>query len=378
MSLENPTIDFKLKVLLASRTKNELLQEIKEYNKKCDQIGEKERKLRGYTKPPYNSKEGVIEFLLERLSEEEKQAILDKHEEEYIQDLINLAAEYFKGSNPRESLQKIEFKDNSLKIVFKGWQWENETDLTVREDGTLENYECTCRTGKIEGFCPHIFVGILFLKKKQKFNPKKFLFSIPPETFQSVEQFIEWEEEGENITKQLTKENADIVLGDDYFIKVKGDVVRMRWGGERAGEATKDLAKENQEIEKYNQNIRAENAKITEENKRIEKRNREIVEGKRTGKKEKKKRLKKEKSLISTEKWVANKVIDKILATLKDKKHPRLREVYKDDYGVVPLILKTPDLKGKLLGKIIKINQELGTKFPNTEEELEKFLTQHL
>jgi hypothetical protein len=174
----------------------------------------------------------------------------------------------------------------------------------------------------MEGFCPHFFTGILILIKRNQFNQDSFLFKIPESSSQAIEKLKV------NLEKfqDLDTASADIVLGDDYFISVKGNLVTLKWGGDRAGKTTKDVTKE--------------------------------------------------KKPVPVEEWVAKKVVDKILAPLRD--HPDPREIFKDNFGVIPIILEDEKLTNKLLKKFTKINEERSTNLPETEVELEKFLKQNV
>lgn len=322
MSLSNPTIDFKLKALLASKTKEHLLQIIKDYNEYCRVNNLNENMLKGYSKKPYNTKEGLIEFLLERLSDEEKVGIFQKVEKSYLEDLFKTAKAYFRDGNQREKLETIESLKNGLHLKFKGWQWENEITLELSSDETLTNYECTCRTGRMEGLCPHLFTGILVLLKDGKFNQEAFPFKMPESVMKEIQNL----KVDKKQFKDVDVEKADIVLGDDYLISVDGSLVTMKWGGSRAGKTTKDVTKE--------------------------------------------------KKPISVELWVAKKVVEKIIAPLKD--HIQPREVFKDNFGVVPIILENEKLVKKLTTKFDAKNKENDTDLPTTEEGLEKFLEKHL
>ena len=323
MSLEKPTIDFKLKALLASKTKEHLLKIINDYNEYCKANDLKDSMLKGYSKKPYNTKEGLINFLLENLSNEEKEGILSKIGTSYLEDLFKQAEEYIHGVAEREKIESIKLLDNGLKLKFKGWQWETETSLELSASRTLKNYNCTCRTGSMEGFCPHLFTGILILIKEQKFNPNTFIFEIPKSSLKQIQQLkIDIKK-----FEELELTNADIVLGDDYLISVNGNLVTMQWAGERAGKTTKDVIKE-------------------------------------------------EKKPVSVKEWVAKKVVDKILAPLRD--NPLPREIFKDKYGVIPVILENEKLVDKLLKKFIEKNEENDRKLPTNKEELEKFLKSKL
>ncbi|MFX1297040.1 MAG: hypothetical protein ACFFD2_19585 [Promethearchaeota archaeon] len=322
MSLINPGINFKLKILLVSKTKDHLLKIIKDYNEYCRVNNLTENMLKGYSKKPYNTKEGLVDFLLERLSDEEKEGILKKIEKSYLEELFDLAKKYIKDENDREKIESIKISKTGVDLKFKGWQWENETTIEISADGTLINYNCTCRIGQMEGFCPHIITGILTLIKQNKFNQETFIFKIPKTSLNAIHRlkvnFKDFED--------LEKSNADIVLGNDYFISIDGNLVTLKWGGDRAGKTIKNIAAE--------------------------------------------------KKPIPVEIWLAKKVVDKILAPLRDHTNPR--EILKDEFGVIPIILKNEKLVNKLLKKFVEKNETEHTNLPSTKEELKKFLTSHV
>jgi len=318
MSLSNPTTNFKFKALLASKTREHILQIIKEYNDYCEANDMKDNMLKGYSKKPYNTKEGLIDFLLEHLSEEEMDGIVNKIEQPYLQELFNEAEAYFKKENVREKLDSINLSDTELKLEFKGWQWESKTSLTLSKDGTLLSYDCSCKTGQMNGFCPHLFTGILSLIKQGKFNQTAFPFKIPETSLNQIAQLEVDLAEFEG----LNKTSADIILGADYFISVNGNLVTLKWGGERPGKTVKDVTEEGKD---------------------------------------------------TIELWVAKKVVDKILAPLKGSPSPR--EIFKDKFGVIPIILENEKLVSKLLKKFQETNEREKSNLPTTKEELEQFLS---
>ena len=231
MSLENPDINFKLKMLIASKTKEDLMKIIHNYNDYCKQNDLPERVLKGYSKKPYNTKEGLIDFLIERLADEEKQGIMEKIEEPYLQDLFKVAQEYIGNQIEREKIETVKLMENSIHIDFKGWQWESKIDVELASDGAITYYNCTCKTGKIEGFCPHLAIAILILIKEKKINLDKFLFKIPRD---SLKQIQEMKAEIKKLA-DVDIETADIILGDDYLISINGNIVKMKWGGDMQG-----------------------------------------------------------------------------------------------------------------------------------------------
>lgn len=322
MSLSNPNINFKLKALLSSKTREHILEIIKNYNDYCAANNLKENMLKGYSKQPYNTKEGLIDFLLEHLAEEEMEGIVKKIEQGYLEELFTEAQAYIKKESEREKLESIKFPGNELKMKFKGWQWETETSLTFSKDGTLFSYDCSCKTGQMNGFCPHLFTGLLIGLKQEKFKPETFPFKLPTSSLNQIAQLQVDLGEFEG----LDQTSADIVLGDDYFISVNGNAVTLKWGGERPGTSTKDVV---------------------------------IEEG-----------------ASSVEDWLAKKVVDKILAPLKGSPNPR--EVRRDKFGIIPIILQNEKLVTKLLKKFGDTNDELHANLPTTEEELGQYLKSKL
>ncbi len=322
MTLSNPNINFKLKALLSSKTREHILEIITNYNDYCAANNLKENMLKGYSKKPYNTKEGLIDFLLEHLAEEEMEGILKKVEQGYLEELFNEALAYIKKESEREKLEYIKFSENELKLKFKGWQWETETSLTFAKDRTLLSYDCSCKTGQMNGFCPHLFTGLLIVIKQRKLNHETFPFKLPDSSLNQIAQlqvdFGEFED--------LDQTSADIVLGDDYFISINGNLVTLKWGGERPGKSTKDV----------------------------------IAEEKAT----------------SVEDWVSKKVVDKILAPLKGRPNPR--EIYRDKFGVIPLILENEKLVTKLLKKFQETNEQQNATLPTSKAELEQFFRSKL
>jgi len=322
MSLSNPNTNFKFKALLGSKTREHILQIIKDYNDYCEANDLKDSMLKGYSKKPYNTKEGLIDFLLEHLSEEEMEGIVKKIESSYLEELFNQAQAYIKKESDREKLDSLKSSDNELKLEFKGWQWETQTSLNFSKDGTLLSYDCSCKTGQMNGFCPHLFTGLLVLLKQQKFNPTTFPFEIPESSINQIAQL----EVDLGEFQGLDQTTADIILGDDYFISINGNVVTLKWGGERPGTTIKD---------------------VTEETKGT-----------------------------SVDQWVAKKVVEKILAPLKGRPSPR--EIYKDKFGVIPIILENEKLVTKILKKFQETNELAKSNLPTTQEELEQFLKSKL
>lgn len=174
----------------------------------------------------------------------------------------------------------------------------------------------------MNGLCPHLFTGLLIGLKQRKFKPETFPFKLPASSLNQIAQlqvdFGEFE--------SLDQESADIVLGDDYFISVNGNEVTLKWGGDRPGTSTKDAVAE--------------------------------------------------EGAPSVEYWLAKKVVEKIIAPLKGSPTPR--EIFRDKFGVIPLILQNEKLVARLLKKFGDANDELHANLPTSKEELEQYLKSKL
>ncbi|MHA1357654.1 MAG: hypothetical protein ACTSRC_06060 [Candidatus Helarchaeota archaeon] len=319
MSVERPDLDWKLRVLMASKTKEHLTRIIKNWNDYCKANDQGENMLKGYSK---YKKEELIDFIIGSIADEEKKKILDTIQDAYLEELFDSAKDYFVGNVEREKLQTVKMLEAGINLEFKGWQWENETMIELSSKGALKDYSCSCRIGRMGGFCPHLFTGIIILIKEGKIDLEQFPFPIPVSARQLIQSLMVDIKTYEDIDA----ESADIVLGDDYFISVKGDLVTMKWKGEHKGKSTKNINDE--------------------------------------------------KRPISVEKWVAKKVVDKILAPLKHHSMPR--EIHKDNFGVIPIILADEKLVKKLVTKFKQKNDENDTELPTNKEDLEQFLTQYL
>ncbi|NHI90898.1 MAG: hypothetical protein EAX96_00260 [Candidatus Lokiarchaeota archaeon] len=310
-------IDEKLKLLIGSRPRTYLTEVIKNFNDYCMANDLKERKLKGYSK---KNKAELLEFILSNLSEEEKERIFLKKEDLFIKELILSGQEILQGIDQANKLSKYEKEGNQYIFLFKGFTWETKTGIEIGKNKDFKDFYCSCRIAESGGYCNHLFAALIKLNNEENLDLNTFPIKISRENIELITQTKKEQ-------TMIFSDKSDIILSPDYEIKVKDKKVTMRWGGEHAGSSTKDLSKEK-----------------TKNNEKID-----------------------------FEYWIADKVVDKLLAPLKKGvKSPRT--IIKDKIDIVSKIMKEEKLVKKLLSTFEKNQQLLERKLPTNEKELEDFL----
>lgn len=133
------------------------------------------------------TKEKLIEYILDSLSEEEIREFLNKNELKILSDEIELALKKINGQD-RESIKAIKIvnpQKHEVEIQFKGWSWETKTYLSI----TTENIEnpdrdCDCKIGSNLGFCSHFFTAFIFSLKQNYFNLSDWSLTKLPDDFE--------------------------------------------------------------------------------------------------------------------------------------------------------------------------------------------------
>ncbi len=316
-------IDEKLKLLVGSKSRAYLTDIIKRYNDYCKENDLKEQKLKGYSK---FKKGELLDFILSNLSEEEKEKIFLKKEDEYVKDLIESGLAIINGEDKVDKLIKVDSDGNTHRFLFKGFTWENKTYIELGKKKNLDEHGCDCRIADNGGYCKHLFAGLIRLSKDNLLD----LSTLPVNVSEDNLKLI-----GTSSTKKKItfSPDSDIILSPDYEISVNGTKVTMKWGGERAGISTKDIAKE---------------AKP-------------------------KKGTKTSESDIDVELWVAKKVVDKILAPLKREGLPP-RKIIKDEIKIIEKIMNEEKLVDKLLKAFNEKQALLNQELPSNKNKLETFL----
>ncbi|MHA1799657.1 MAG: hypothetical protein ACTSVY_14515 [Candidatus Helarchaeota archaeon] len=333
-------LDEKLKLLILSKPKDYLLSTIRKYNEYCKENDLKEQIIKGFSKL---KKEGLFDLIINQLSDEEKENIFLKKEDEFVRDLIVDGLKIVNGEDKVNKFVKKEKEGNTYNFYFKGFSWETKTSIEVDKKKNFEDYYCNCRISESGGFCSHLFASLIFLVRANELNIDSFLIKISPENMELI-NLSNPEEYFESL------DDSDIFLYPDYKISVNGMKVTMAWGGEHAGDSTKDFSK-----------VSATSTKKSKE--------------KKAKKKKSKKKTKKKE--VDVELWVAKKVVDKILAPLK-RSGRSPRKLIKDKINIVDRIIREEKLVDKLLRAFKENQMFLQEKLPTSREELEHYLKANL
>ena len=95
----------KFKLLLYSLPVSRIKEIIGEYNENCIAAGEKENKLRGYSKL---TKSELIDFFYPVLSDDEKKQYYEKIEPKFMKNLILQALALLLGEDKRETITDVD------------------------------------------------------------------------------------------------------------------------------------------------------------------------------------------------------------------------------------------------------------------------------
>lgn len=307
-------MDEKFKILLNSLPTSKIKEIISEYNKDCIKSGQKENKLRGYSK--YRKSE-LINFFIPVLSDDEKDQYYTNIEPKFIKTLISQALSLLLGDDKRETIanvEKIPEKDG-YKLKINGFNWDVATSVSLEENELF--YVCDCRIGK-SGFCVHHMAASLMLLSENKMELKDFPLDFDDSMLEGIKGKLKMIN-----NKKRADDEADIIFRDKYKIFVSGSIITTKWEGEYQGSKTIDAS---------------------------------LEEG-------------------GAENWIAKKVVDKILKHMKVKAKtgkPTLLE--KDSYAIISKIMVRPKLVTKILKKFLAVDPSL----PADEKTLYDFLRKDL
>ncbi|MFX1324232.1 MAG: Rho termination factor N-terminal domain-containing protein [Promethearchaeota archaeon] len=161
-----------LNYLLQSLNVDELKQICRDFN------------IKGFSR--YKKSE-LIEFLLDSLSEEELEEVINQKELGIISDEIDLALKKINGED-RESLIDINIvnpENHEVELLFKGFNWEIESYLSITSKNMKDpERDCDCRIGANMGLCSHFWVGFILSLKEGYFKLDEWTLSKLPENFE--------------------------------------------------------------------------------------------------------------------------------------------------------------------------------------------------
>ena len=151
----------------------------------------REYNIKGFSKL---KKSELIEFILDSISEEEMDQIIEKKELEIVTDGIRVALKIINGED-RERLTNIKVinpKEHEIELKFKGMNWENTSYLSITpENISNPERDCDCRIGSAMGLCNHFWVGVIFSFKQGWITLKEWNFTKLPEDFENTIKSIQ-------------------------------------------------------------------------------------------------------------------------------------------------------------------------------------------
>ena len=288
----------KFKLLLYSLPVSRIKEIITEYNENCIATGEKENKLRGYSKL---TKSELIDFFYPVLSDDEKKQYYEKIEPKFMKNLISQALALLLGEDKRETITDVDKNSEKIgyKLKIKGFAWDVETSVII-EDKEL-NYNCDCRIGKF-GFCKHQMAACLMLLYENRLELKNFPMDFTNPMLEEIKGKLSM------ITnKKRADDEADIIFRDKYKIFVSGEIITTKWEGEYQGSKTIDASSEG-----------------------------------------------------GAENWLAKKVVDKMIKPMKIKaKTGKPTLLVKDSYSIISKIMARPKLVARILKKFLAVDPSL-------------------
>ncbi|MFW9785012.1 MAG: Rho termination factor N-terminal domain-containing protein, partial [Candidatus Heimdallarchaeota archaeon] len=132
-------------------------------------------------------KSELIEFILDSLSEEELEEVINQKELDIISNEMNLALKKINGED-RESIVDIKIvnpENHEVELSFKGFNWEVESYLSITSKNIKDpERDCDCRVGANMGLCSHFWVGFILSLKEGYFKLNEWTLSKLPDNFE--------------------------------------------------------------------------------------------------------------------------------------------------------------------------------------------------
>jgi len=146
----------------------------------------KEFKIRGYSKL---SKQKIIEFLCDNLSQEEILTLLKEKELGLITKEIAKALLTINKKSD-EKIGKIRIVNpefNEVEIHFDTFRWAGSSFLSIIDDNINDpERDCICRIGSENGFCSHFWIGFIYSLKKGFFKLSDWKLTILPRNIKEM------------------------------------------------------------------------------------------------------------------------------------------------------------------------------------------------
>lgn len=146
----------------------------------------KEFEIRGYSKL---SKQKIIEFLCDNLSQEEILTFLKERELGLISSEIAKALLTI-NKKSEEKIVKIRIVNpdlNEVEITFETFRWGGSSFLSITEDNIDDpERDCICRIGSNMGFCSHFWIGFIYSLKKGFFKLSDWKLTVLPRNIKEM------------------------------------------------------------------------------------------------------------------------------------------------------------------------------------------------
>jgi hypothetical protein len=176
----------------------------------------RESEIKGYSK---FKKLELVEFILDSLSEEEYEELLNEKELDIITNGINVAIKKIRGED-RESISEIKIVNpdsHEIEVSFSGWNWDSTSYISITPKNIDDpERDCDCRIGSAMGFCSHFWIGFILSLKEGYFKLHDWTLTKLPENFKELVDSIkisthsmEGESKDESGKRSIIDESSD-------------------------------------------------------------------------------------------------------------------------------------------------------------------------
>jgi len=146
--------------------------------------------IKGYSK---FKKDELIKFIISSLSDNEMSILIEDKEPKIINDGFTKAIKKIKGMD-MEKLESVLVKNTEdgkeVNIKLKGMKWITTSfmEMSPPEDGkprdeTGTMWDCDCKIGSNNGFCPHFWICFMALLKQGTFDLEDWTLTVLPDDF---------------------------------------------------------------------------------------------------------------------------------------------------------------------------------------------------
>jgi len=186
----------------------------------------RELEIKGYSK---FKKLELVDFILDSLSEEEYEELLNEKELDIISNGIDVALKKIRGED-RESISNIKIVNpdsHEIEVSFSGWNWDSTSYISITPKNIDDpERDCDCRIGSAMGFCSHFWIGFILSLKEGYFKLQDWTLTKLPENFEELVDSIKistpsikGESKDESGKRSIIDESSDRSTLTKYFDK---------------------------------------------------------------------------------------------------------------------------------------------------------------